>query len=154
MIPQDTIDRLCEGFATRLHLCLANHGDSISNQLWQISERYAFKKFFESSTVHTPWTQEEDEQLFRDYLALGTKWGLMARKRGTRSVAQLKNRWYHVVKHQVDTHLGDVAMLTSVFERGLRGLPIPQLAPGQSEVIPQLNGKGIVKWKFGGKIPY
>jgi hypothetical protein len=39
MIPQNTIDRLCEGFATRLQLCLANHEDSILNQLWQISER-------------------------------------------------------------------------------------------------------------------
>jgi transposase len=32
MIPQDMINRLCEGFATRLQLCLANAGDSISNQ--------------------------------------------------------------------------------------------------------------------------
>jgi hypothetical protein len=79
MIPQDRIDRLCEGFATRLQLCLANHGDSISNQLWQTSERYALKKLFKSSTVHTPWTQEEDEQLFWDYLALGPKWRLMGR---------------------------------------------------------------------------
>jgi transposase len=29
MIPQDTIDRLCEGFAIRLQLCFANHGNSI-----------------------------------------------------------------------------------------------------------------------------
>jgi hypothetical protein len=129
MIPQDTIDRLCEGFATRLQLCLANHGDSIPNQFWQINKRHTLKKIFESSAVHTPWTQEEDEQLFRDYLALGPKCGLMARKWGTHSVAQMKNRWYHIVKHRVHTHLGDMAMLTSVFEQGRRGLPIPQLAP-------------------------
>jgi hypothetical protein len=78
---------------------------------------------------------------------LGPKWE-------PRSVAQLKNRWCCVVEHRVQTHLGDVAMLTSVFERGRRGLPIPQLAPDYSEVIPQLNGKGIVKWKVGRKIPY
>jgi hypothetical protein len=121
MIPQDTIDRLCEGFATPLQLCLASHRHSISDQLWQVSERYAPKKFFESSTVHTSWTQEEDERLFRDYLALGPKWSVMARKWGTRTVEQLKNRWYHIVKHRVHTHLGDVAMLTSVFEPGRRG---------------------------------
>jgi hypothetical protein len=37
-IPQDTIDRLCKGFQTRLQLCLVNHGDSISNQLRQVTE--------------------------------------------------------------------------------------------------------------------
>jgi hypothetical protein len=87
MIPQDTIDRLCEGFATRLQLCLANHGDSISNQLWQTSERYALTKVFESSTEHTPWTQEEDESLFRDHLALGRKCGLME-ENGERAVSR------------------------------------------------------------------
>jgi hypothetical protein len=33
LILQISIDRLCQGFQARLELCLAEEGDSISNQL-------------------------------------------------------------------------------------------------------------------------
>jgi hypothetical protein len=38
MIPLITINRLVEGFQARLEFCLGDEGNSISNQLWQISE--------------------------------------------------------------------------------------------------------------------
>jgi hypothetical protein len=33
-IPQITINRLCQSFQTRIELCLADDGESVSNQLW------------------------------------------------------------------------------------------------------------------------
>jgi hypothetical protein len=32
LIPQDTVNRLCTGFQTRLQLCLVNHRESLFNQ--------------------------------------------------------------------------------------------------------------------------
>jgi hypothetical protein len=37
------------GFERRLELCLAKGRESISNQLWYLSERHATKDFFEAS---------------------------------------------------------------------------------------------------------
>jgi hypothetical protein len=52
LIPQNTIDRLCQSFEARLVLCLASEGNSISNELWRISDRAAMKDFLESSRVY------------------------------------------------------------------------------------------------------
>jgi hypothetical protein len=74
LIPQDTVNRLCKGFQTRVQLCLVNHGESISNQLRQVTERYALKRFLEANTVHVPWTPEEDERLLRAYVVVGSRY--------------------------------------------------------------------------------
>jgi hypothetical protein len=75
LIPQSTINKLCEGFQSRLELCLANGGGSISNQLWRLTERSATNHFLLCNTVsHVPWTAEEDDRLMQHYLAIGPRW--------------------------------------------------------------------------------
>jgi hypothetical protein len=101
LIPQDTIDRLCKGFQAKLHLCLVNQGESLSNQPWQVTERYALKSFFETNAVHVPWTQEEDERLLVGYLVVGPRWTVLVRTWETHSAVQLKNGWYHALRHRV-----------------------------------------------------
>jgi hypothetical protein len=43
LIPQISIDRLREGFQARLQLWLADEDNSVSHQLWRISEHKALK---------------------------------------------------------------------------------------------------------------
>jgi hypothetical protein len=66
LIPQLTIDKLCEGFERRLELYLSNGEESTSNQLWRLSERHATKDFFEDSQVDVPWINAEESQLIQD----------------------------------------------------------------------------------------
>jgi hypothetical protein len=80
LIRQSTIDKLCKGFERRLALCLANGGESISNQLWHFSERHATKDFFEVSKGYIPWTDAEDRQLIQDWLAIGLQWKALEKK--------------------------------------------------------------------------
>jgi hypothetical protein len=74
----------------RALLCLVSHGESIANQLWKVTERYALHGFFENKTVHVPSTQEEDEPLLADYLVVGLMWVIRARTCKMRSSVQLK----------------------------------------------------------------
>jgi hypothetical protein len=76
-----------------LELCLANDGLSISNQLFEISDREAMKAFFKANRVCPPWTAAEDEQLLHGYLTRGPKWSRFAQEWGTRTAVQLKNLW-------------------------------------------------------------
>jgi hypothetical protein len=52
LVPQTSIDRVCQGFQSRLELCLIEEGNSISNQLWRISERTAMRDFLEGNRVY------------------------------------------------------------------------------------------------------
>jgi transposase len=52
LIRQTSIDRLCQGFQSRLERCLIEEGNSISNQLWRISERAAMKDFLEGNHIY------------------------------------------------------------------------------------------------------
>jgi hypothetical protein len=61
VISQDTVNRLCKGFQTRLQLCLVNQGETISNLSRQGTERCPLKNPFEANTVHVPWTQDEEK---------------------------------------------------------------------------------------------
>jgi hypothetical protein len=80
---------------------LANSGESISNQLSYLSERHATKDFFEVSQISVPWTDAEDNQLIQDWFTIGPRWKSLEKKWMTRSVSQLKNRWYlHSGAHQ------------------------------------------------------
>jgi transposase len=125
LIPQSSIDKLCEGFENRLELCLANGGQSISNQLWRLTERHATKDFLEANQIRTPWTASEDEQLIRDWLSIGPRWKFLEKKWGTRSASQLKNRWYHELRCRLHGPDSDFATLTRVLEDGRKCLPIP-----------------------------
>jgi transposase len=130
MIPQATIDGLCRGFQARLDLCLANRGESISNQLWQVTDRYALKTFFEANTVHQPWTEDEDAQLLHDYLDAGPRWTVIAKRWTTRSPTQLKNRWYRVLRHRLHDPADDAVTLAGLLGQARRRLPVPRLAFG------------------------
>jgi hypothetical protein len=90
-LPQATIDKFCQGFQTRLQLCLAKGGASISNDLWQISERQALKDFIVGNQVYTPWTDVEDQPPIKDWFTIGARWKKRSKKRETRSACQLKN---------------------------------------------------------------
>jgi hypothetical protein len=52
------------------------------------------RELFEGHCVYTPWTEAEDERLLRDWLVIGSKWKVLAKRWGNRSDVQLKNRWY------------------------------------------------------------
>jgi hypothetical protein len=80
LIPEVTIDLLREGIQVRLELCLPNEGNSISNQLWRISECTATKDLLEGSSTYTPWTPEEDEHLLRDFLTISPRWKLLSKR--------------------------------------------------------------------------
>jgi hypothetical protein len=123
---------------------LAEEGNSISNQLWRISEREALKDFFEGSRVHTPWTQEEDERLLRDWPTIGPKWKYLSKLWEERSETQLKNRWYSVLRHRLHRPSENSHELASVLDHSRRGLPIPHFFLPEREVTLELNGKGIV----------
>jgi hypothetical protein len=78
LIPQSTIDKLCERFQSRLELCLANSGELISNRLCRLTERHATNNFLICNTVsHTTWTAEEDDRLMQQYLATETRCKLL-----------------------------------------------------------------------------
>jgi hypothetical protein len=87
---QTSIDRLCQRFQLRLKLCFIEEGDSISNQLWRISEGTAVKDFLEGNRVYVQWT-EEDRRLLADRLNIGPRWKFLAKRSEDRSVGQLKN---------------------------------------------------------------
>ena len=70
LIPQSCIDRLCQGFAARLELCIASEGLSISNQLFQVTDSDAMKSFSIANRVYAPWIPSEDERLLHDYLTI------------------------------------------------------------------------------------
>jgi hypothetical protein len=130
LIPQDTIDRLCRSFEARLALCLANEGNSISNELWRISDRAAMKDFLEASRVHVAWTKEEDDRLLHDWLTIGPRWKLLASQWEARSAVQLKNRWYSVIRKRLHGDFGDTHRLTALLAQSRRELPVPLLPSG------------------------
>jgi hypothetical protein len=48
--------------------------------------------------------KEEDEQLSRDWLTTGQRWKYLSKLWGKPSEAQLKNRWYSVLRHRLRGH--------------------------------------------------
>jgi hypothetical protein len=44
--------------------------ESISNDLWRISERSVLKDFLVGNQVYTPWTEVKDQQLIKDWLTI------------------------------------------------------------------------------------
>jgi hypothetical protein len=127
LIPQPTIDKLCEGFERRLGLCLANGEESIPNQLWHLMERHAIKDFFEVTQVYVPWTEAEKSQVIQDWLIIGPQWKLLEKKWMTGSAIQLKNRWYDELGHGLHETGTDIEMLTKVLAHRRNALPIPVL---------------------------
>jgi transposase len=78
LIPQSTIDKLCEGLQGRLELCLANGGESISNQPWRLTETHATNNFLLYDSVnHIPWIADEGDRLMQRYLAIEPRWKLL-----------------------------------------------------------------------------
>jgi hypothetical protein len=49
--------------------------------------------FLECSSVHTPWTAEEDDRLIQQWLAFGPLWKFMEKQWEARNGNQLKDRW-------------------------------------------------------------
>jgi hypothetical protein len=125
LIPQVTIDKLCLGFQARLELCLAKAADSISDDLWQISERRAIKDFLEGTHVHVPWSEIEDHRLIHDWLVVGPRWKQLSKTWGTRSAGQLKNRWYQMLRHRIQDRLMDTENLARFLQRSRTSLPVP-----------------------------
>jgi hypothetical protein len=101
LVPQSTTNKLCEGSERRLELCLANGGESISNQLWHLSERHATENFFQVSQVYVPWTDAEDSQFVQDWLIIGPRWNSLEKNWMTQNVSQLRNCWYHEVRYRL-----------------------------------------------------
>jgi hypothetical protein len=77
LIPQISIDQLCQRFQSRLKLCLIEEGNSISNQLWRTTEGTAMKDFLEGNRAHVQWT-EEDKWLVADWLNIGRRGNFLA----------------------------------------------------------------------------
>jgi hypothetical protein len=112
LIPQSTIDKLCEGFKRRLGLCLANGELSISNQLWHLSENHGTKHVFKVSQVYVPWTDAEDSQLIQDWLTIGPRRKSLEKTWMKRSASQLKNHWHHELRRRLHEIGTDNEMLT------------------------------------------
>jgi hypothetical protein len=125
LIRQSTIDRLSGGFKSRLELCLANAGESISNQLWWVTELDATKDVLEVNRVYVPWTPEEDDRPLQDWLTVGPRWKFPEKRWETRSASQLKHRWYLKLRHRLHGTGSDLAALTSVLEQGRQCLQVP-----------------------------
>jgi hypothetical protein len=116
LLPSVMIDKLCLGFRVSLELCLAKAKGSISNDLWQISERGAIKDFLEGTRVHVPWTETEGHRLMHDWLVVAVE----DAKRWT-----VKNRWYQVLRHRIQGRLMDTENLARFLQRNRTSLPVP-----------------------------
>lgn len=56
-------------------------------------------KFYLCPLVNNgPWTEEEDRLLFRKYMEIGSKWAIICQNFGNRSINNVKNRWYSVIR--------------------------------------------------------
>jgi hypothetical protein len=82
----------------------------------------------DQGNVHTPWTEAEDHQLLHDWLTVGPRWKQLSAKWGTQSASQLKNRWYHVLRHRVQDRLSHTNGLARFLPQGRTGLLVPVLA--------------------------
>jgi hypothetical protein len=63
LISQSCIDKPSQGFAARLDLCLANDGLSMSNQLFEVTDRDVMKFCMPPNWARVSWTPGEDKRL-------------------------------------------------------------------------------------------
>jgi hypothetical protein len=83
--------------------------------------------FLQCSSVHTPWTAEEDDRLIQQSLTFGPRWKFMEKQWETRNANQLKNRWHHVARPHPHGPGTDFTTLIWVFEQANKLLPLPVL---------------------------
>jgi hypothetical protein len=127
LIPQATIDKLCQGFRTHLQPCLAKGGEPISNDLCQISKRHALKDFLVGNQIYTPWIEVEDQQRVEHWLTIGPQWKQLSKDWRTPGACQLKNRWYQTLRHRFHDHMPNTTALATFHERRRRIMPVSQV---------------------------
>ena len=85
------INKLCESFSDRLLLCLEMNGTSISRFLGMARD---LKEAILETKVYRPWTQEEDELLYKLICEVGHQWVRISKLFEDRSPSSVKNRWF------------------------------------------------------------
>jgi hypothetical protein len=107
-VPLTTINRLCKSFRRRLMMCLNNRGQSISNDLWLLSDKSVLSDLaLAHQGPHAPWTPDEDNQLIELHILLGSNWKKLALYFTNRTAESIKNRWHSVLKIQERDMISD-----------------------------------------------
>ena len=73
----------------------------------QCRDRY--KNYLMSNLSNGPWTQEEDDLLFKKYQEFGSHWSIISKFFKGRSTNNLKNRWYTYHCKQIKFRENDTA---------------------------------------------
>jgi transposase len=64
-----------------------------------------------------PRTLSKDEPLLHECLTIRLRWKRLSKEWGTRTAAQLKNRWYQALRRQLESHGRNTALLLSILSR-------------------------------------
>jgi hypothetical protein len=110
-IPQRVIDDLCKSFKPRLIMCLERQGQSISNDLWMLSDKSCLH---ELSLIYTReyriWTPEEDQRLVELHSIHGANWHQIAALMPNRTSNTVKNRWHSHLKKEEHARIQDTEL--------------------------------------------
>jgi hypothetical protein len=126
-ISQTSIDNLCKSFRARLIMCRDREGQSISNDLWLLSD----KQFVEELTnplpgdrrVNTDWSFDEGRELIELHAIFRSNWQRMATYLG-RPPWQLKIRWNTVLKKREERLLQNTDYQMEVRSRARLNHPL------------------------------
>jgi hypothetical protein len=102
---------MCETFKALLMICCDKEWQSISNDLWMLSDRECIAEYETMRRGRRrDWTREKDRMISELYVRVGPRWRVISSFFEGRSSCQLKYRWHTILKRKRRAELDNMEL--------------------------------------------